>query len=151
MAAWPPVYDENYLPDPSQRHWFPALETMAEEQREGIILSKLQAVVRYAWERSPFYRQKWEQAGVHPDHLKTLQDLERFPVVQKHELRQEQAGHPPFGRYLCIPPEEVLRIHGTHGTTGKPTGYDGRPAAATLAPGLCGAQGFGWQTPAWPG
>jgi len=123
MAAWPPVYDENYLPDNGQRYWFPAVETMAPDQRERIILQKLQAVVRHAWERSPFYRRKWEQAGAHPDHLKTLQDLERFPVVHKHELRQDQADHPPFGSYLCIPPEEVLRIHGTSGTTGKPTAF----------------------------
>jgi phenylacetate-CoA ligase len=123
MAAWPPVYDDQYLPDDAQRHWFPAVETMAPAQREQIILPKLQGVVRHAWERSPFYRHKWQQAGVHPDQLKTLQDLERFPVVHKHELRQEQAEHPPFGRYLCIPQEEVLRVHGTSGTTGKPTAF----------------------------
>ena len=122
-AAWPPTYNDAYLPPDGQRHWFPDLETMPAAAREAVILAKLQDVVRYAWDHSPFYQEKWEQAGVHPDHLKTLQDLERFPVVQKPELREEQAKHPPFGRYLCIEPRDVLRVHGTSGTTGKPTAF----------------------------
>ncbi len=122
-AAWPPTYNDAYLPPDGQRHWFPDQETMPAAAREAVILTKLQDVVRYAWDHSPFYREKWEQAGVHPDHLKTLQDLERFPVVQKSELREEQAKHPPFGRYLCIEPRDVLRVHGTSGTTGKPTAF----------------------------
>jgi phenylacetate-CoA ligase len=77
--------------------------------------------VQYAWERSPFYRRKWEQAGVSPESLKSLDDLARFPVVQKSELRAAQAASPPFGDYLCIEPREVARIHGTSGTTGRPT------------------------------
>ena len=54
-GEWPPVYDEEYLPDPEQRYWFPQLETMPSGEREQLILRKLQAVTRYAWERSPFY------------------------------------------------------------------------------------------------
>jgi len=123
QKGWPPVYDDDYLPDPQQRHWSPQLETMAAGEREQLILQKLQAVTRYAWEHSPFYREKWEKAGVHPDQLRSLDDLRRFPVVMKQEIREEQAKAPPFGRYLCIPPEQVLRIHGTSGTTGKPTTF----------------------------
>jgi phenylacetate-CoA ligase len=59
--------------------------------------------------------------GVSPATLKTLADLARFPVVRKSELRQAQAAHPPFGDYLGIEPSEVARIHGTSGTTGRPT------------------------------
>lgn len=121
--VWPPIYDPTYIPKPDQRYWSPELETMHPGEREKIILQKLQAVARYAWDRSPFYRRKWEQAGVHPDHLRSIDDLHRFPVVQKHELREEQAKNPPFGSYLCIDPVEVLRIHGTSGTTGKPTAF----------------------------
>ena len=121
--TWPPVYDEVYLPDPGQRFWFPEQEVMPPSDREASILRKLKAIVRWAWDHSLFYREKWENAGVHPDHLKTLDDLSRFPVVTKAELRREQAGHPPFGRYLCVDPVEVLRLHGTSGTTGKPTAF----------------------------
>jgi len=119
--GWPPTYDEGYLPEPSQRYWFPRAETMAPAEREGLLVRKLRAAVRWAWEHSPFYRGKWDAAGVHPDQLRTLEDLHRFPVVTKAELRREQTEHPPFGRYLCIDAADVARIHGTSGTTGKPT------------------------------
>ncbi len=120
---WPPAYDDAYLPAPQQRYWCPARETMAPAEREAVIVRRLQAVVRWAWERSRFYRDRWTAAGVHPDHLRTLEDLGRFPVVTKAELRREQAEYPPFGRYLCIDRSEVARIHGTSGTTGKPTAF----------------------------
>jgi len=58
---------------------------------------------------------------VSPDTLRSLDDLRRFPVVQKADLRAAQAAHPPFGDYLCVEPGEVARIHGTSGTTGHPT------------------------------
>lgn len=121
MDAWPPVYDDSYLPDARQRYWFPEREMMGRAERETLILRRLQAIVRWAWERSPFYREQWEAAGVHPDHVRRLEDLHRFPVVTKADLRREQAMHPPLGRYLCIRPGEVVRFHGTSGTTGKPT------------------------------
>jgi phenylacetate-CoA ligase len=118
---WPPEYDDRYLPEPRQRYWCPARETMAPRERAALIVRRLQAAVRWAWERSPFYREKWREAGVHPDALRTLEDLRRFPAVTKEELRREQAAHPPFGRYLCVERAEVARIHGTSGTTGTPT------------------------------
>ncbi|TMI80298.1 MAG: phenylacetate--CoA ligase [Bacillati bacterium ANGP1] len=96
---------------------------MPPAEREALVVRRLQAVARWAWERSPFYRDRWTAAGVHPDHLRTLEDLRRFPVVTKADLRAEQAEHPPFGRYLCIQRSEVARIHGTSGTTGKPTAF----------------------------
>jgi len=120
---WPPEYEDGYLPEPRQRYWFPARETAGPGEREAFIVRRLQAVVRWAWERSPFYRRKWDAAGMHPDHLRTLGDLHRFPVVTKTELRLEQAAHPPFGRYLCVDRSDVARIHGTSGTTGKPTAF----------------------------
>ena len=46
-----------------------------------------------------------------------------MPVITKEELRLAQAEHPPFGDYLCIPESEVARIHGTSGTTGRPTAF----------------------------
>ncbi len=120
---WPPEYDDGYVPEPRQRYWFPGRETAGPGEREAFIVRRLQAVVRWAWERAPFYRHKWDEAGVHPDHLRTLEDLHRFPVVTKAELRREQAARPPFGRYLCVDRSDVARIHGTSGTTGEPTAF----------------------------
>ncbi len=119
LSQWPPRYDPSYRP--VGEYWFPELECAEPEKRDEIIFAKLSAQVRYAWEKSPFYRRKWQEAGVSPESLRSLGDLARFPVVQKQELRAEQAAHPPFGEYLCIEPRDVARIHGTSGTTGRPT------------------------------
>ena len=121
MTAWPPRYDPTWLPAPDAEYWAPHLECAPPAEREAVILTKLAAQLRWAWERSPFYRRRWEAAGVSPATLRTLRDLRRFPVVQKADLRAAQAAHPPFGDYLCIGPGEVARIHGTSGTTGRPT------------------------------
>ena len=118
MTAWPPHYDSGYRPAADDRYWFREIEC---GRQDDLILGKLRAQVRYAWDKSVFYRRKWEAAGVSPDTLKTLDDLARFPVVQKNELRASQAASPPFGEYLCIDPSQVARIHGTSGTTGRPT------------------------------
>jgi phenylacetate-CoA ligase len=120
-AAWPPRYDATWRPAPDAEYWAPELECARPAERDAVILAKLTAQVRWAWERSAFYRRTWEAAGVSPDTLRSLADLRRFPVIQKADLRAAQAAHPPFGDYLCIEPSAVARIHGTSGTTGRPT------------------------------
>ena len=120
---WPPAYDESYRPPPGQPYWFPRRETMPAAAREAKILERVQQVMAYAWERSPFYRRKWEEAGIHPSAVRSLEDYERVPVVTKAELRRSQADHGPFGDYLCIEDSEVFHIHGTSGTTGRPTAF----------------------------
>ena len=89
--------------------------------RAELVLAKLRAQVEYAWERSPFYRKRWQEAGISPDGLRTLADLARFPLVQKRELQADQQEHPPFGSNLCCSPADVARVQGTSGTTGIPT------------------------------
>ncbi|HZQ63017.1 MAG TPA: phenylacetate--CoA ligase family protein [Casimicrobiaceae bacterium] len=126
MEEWtfPPRFDPDYLPPRDQRYWFPVRETMAAAERERAILERLKQVTRYAWEHSPFYRRKWEEAGFHPDQLKSLEDFEsRVPVISKKDLREAQARVPPFGDYLCIDDAQVHHIHGTSGTTGRPTAF----------------------------
>ncbi len=126
MEQWsyPPRFDADYLPPADQRYWFPKRETMPACEREAAILKRLQDVTRYAWEKSPFYRRKWEEAGFHPEQLKSLEDFEsRVPVITKKDLREAQARAPQFGDYLCIPESEVHHIHGTSGTTGRPTAF----------------------------
>jgi phenylacetate-CoA ligase len=120
---WPPIYDETYMPEPESRYWFPREETMEPREREALILRKLRAQVEWAYYRSPFYRRKWDEAGFHPEKLKTLDDLRRIPILTKEEIRKDQAENPPFGSYLCVEPRDVLRIHGTSGTTGRPTAF----------------------------
>jgi phenylacetate-CoA ligase len=119
--TWPPRPDPAYRPAPDAEYWASDLERMPPAAREEVVLAKLTAQVQWAWERSPFYRRRWQEAGVSPATLKRLEDLRRFPVVQKADLRAAQAAAPPYGDYLCIAPEAVARIHGTSGTTGRPT------------------------------
>ncbi len=126
MESWtfPPTYDDTYLPPSGSRHWFPRRETMPSGERERAILERLRLVCRYAYENSEFYRRKWNEAGFHPDHLRSLEDFEdRVPVVNKAELRASQAKTPPFGDYLCVPEGEIFHLHGTSGTTGRPTAF----------------------------
>lgn len=121
--SWPPGYDASYQPPLHQEYWFPVRETMDPEERQARILERLQQVMRYAWERAPFYRHKWTEAGLKPSDIRSLDDFERVPVVTKAELREAQARAQPFGDYLCVEPEDVFHVHGTSGTTGRPTNF----------------------------
>ena len=126
MESWsfPAAYDDSYLPPADSRYWFKNRETMPAGDRERAILERLQQVCRYAFDQSPFYRRKWTESGFHPDHLKSLEDFEdKVPVVTKADLRASQAAHPPYGDYLCIPESEIFHLHGTSGTTGRPTAF----------------------------
>ncbi|NWG31113.1 MAG: phenylacetate--CoA ligase [Rhodocyclaceae bacterium] len=79
-------------------------------------LARLQATVRRVYERVPHYRAKFDAAGVHPDDLKTLDDLAKFPFTTKEDLRQNY----PYGMF-AEPLENIVRLHASSGTTGKPT------------------------------
>ena len=92
---------------------------MAPERRAEVVLGKLKGQLLWAWERSPFYRRLWGEAGVSPASLRTLADLMRFPVVTKADIRADQEAHPPFGSNVCCPPGAIARVHGTSGTSGR--------------------------------
>jgi len=95
---------------------------MAPEEREQtIILPKLQAQLKYAYEKSALYQKKWDKAGVKPEDIQSLEDFEQIPLVTKEEIRQDQKENPPFGSNLCVSLKELARVQGTSGTTGKPT------------------------------
>jgi phenylacetate-CoA ligase len=79
-------------------------------------LERLQTTLRHVYERVPHYRQAFDDSGVRPDDLDTLADLARFPFTTKEDLRANY----PFGMF-AVPREEVVRIHASSGTTGKPT------------------------------
>ena len=86
-------------------------------------LERMQWSLRHAYENVPHYRKVFDDNGIHPDDLKTLEDLARFPFTTKADLRANY----PFGMF-ATPMEQVVRIHASSGTTGKPTvvGYTQR-------------------------
>jgi phenylacetate-CoA ligase len=79
-------------------------------------LERLRTTLRRAYDNVEHYRRKYDRAQVHPDDLKTLDDLARFPFTSKEDLRETY----PFGMF-AVPREKVVRIHASSGTTGKPT------------------------------
>jgi len=123
-TQWPPVYNPSYFPAPDEPFWDRKLETMDPGEREQrVILPKLQAQLTYAYDNSPFYRNKWDEAGIKPQDIQSLEDFEKMPCVMKEEIRRDQAEYPPFGSNLCVPKKELARVQGTSGTTGKPTAF----------------------------
>src|ERR1700723_4028005 len=96
-----------------------ALEPLPGQSRdeiESLQLTRLASTLRHAYANNPNYKRKFDAAGVHPDDLRTLADLTRFPFTTKDDLREAY----PFG-FFSVPRVQVARIHASSGTTGKPT------------------------------
>ena len=92
------------------------VERASVDELRALQLERLRRTLRHAWEGVPHYRKRFEAAGVHPDDLKSLDDLARFPFTTKSDLRENY----PFGMF-AVPRDQVVRIHASSGTTGKPT------------------------------
>ena len=92
------------------------IETASVDELRALQLERLQWSVRHSYENVALYRDKCEAAGVSPDDLRQLEDLARFPFTVKDDLRQAY----PFGMF-AVPQSEVVRVHASSGTTGKPT------------------------------
>jgi len=92
------------------------IERASLDELRALQLQRLQWSLRHAYENVAHYRQAFDAQGVHPDDLKQLSDLAQFPFMGKKELRE----HYPFGLF-AVPREQVVRVHASSGTTGKPT------------------------------
>ncbi len=98
-------------------------ETLPREALEAIQLRRLKALCERLYALVPFYRRKFDEAGLKPGDIRSLKDLPRLPFTTKQDLRDNY----PFGLF-AVPMEQVVRIHASSGTTGKPTvvGYTQR-------------------------
>jgi phenylacetate-CoA ligase len=92
------------------------IERASRDELQALQLERLRWSLRHAYDNVAHYRAAFDAAGVHPDDLKSLADLARFPFTDKKTLRD----HYPFG-LLAVPREQVVRVHASSGTTGKPT------------------------------
>ncbi|PKL71012.1 MAG: phenylacetate--CoA ligase, partial [Methanobacteriales archaeon HGW-Methanobacteriales-2] len=91
-------------------------ECMSVKEKEELQLKRLQVVVKRAYENVPYYRQRLDEAGVSPEDIQTLKDLEKIPFTTKSDLRDAY----PFGMF-AVSTDDIVEIHTTSGTTGKPT------------------------------
>lgn len=103
--------DRDNLPNPLDPE-----ETMSRDQIESIQLTRLKETLDYAYTNVPYYKDKYDTAGVHPGDLKELADLKIFPFTEKEDLRKSY----PFGMF-AVPQHQVARIHASSGTTGRAT------------------------------
>jgi phenylacetate-CoA ligase len=129
------------------------IEIASRDEISALQLERLHWTLQHAYKNVPFYKKSFDKAGVHPDDLKTLGDLQKFPFTAKDDLR----AHYPFGMF-AMPREQLVRIHASSGTTGKPTvvGYSRRDLemwaevvarslrAAGCQPGMLAQNSYGY-------
>jgi len=105
----------------SQSYWDPELETRSRAAWRASTLAALKRHVSFAYANSPFYRAHFDAAGVRPDDVKALDDLRRFPFIDKKVLRDRQITKPPFGDLCATPERDIVYISASSGSTGVPT------------------------------
>ncbi len=98
------------------KHELEPIETASRDEIAALQLQRLRATLDRVYENVPHYRSAFDAKGVRPSDLRSLGDLAKFPFTTKHDLR----AHYPFGMF-AVPREQVVRVHASSGTTGKPT------------------------------
>jgi phenylacetate-CoA ligase len=101
--------------------WNQLAETLPREQLDAFHLKKLRSLLRYANERSPFYRDTWKSAGFDPDDVRTLEDFgTKVPITNKEDFLHFQVEQPPYGKTGALPEEFLAHHSQTSGSTGVP-------------------------------
>jgi len=95
--------------------WNKKYECMPDSRKKELQLERLQRLVKRVYENVPFYKKSMDAAGVKPSHIKKLKDISKLPFTTKDDL----AANYPFGMF-AVPMKDVIRIHSSSGTTGKP-------------------------------
>jgi len=96
-------------------YWNKTIETMERGALEALQLERLQNTVQRVYQNVEVYRERMQKAGVSPDDIKTLADVQKLPFTEKTDLRDNY----PYGLF-AVPQHEIMRIHASSGTTGKP-------------------------------
>lgn len=103
----------------TDEYWNPKTETLARDDLRALQLVKLQRLVEWAAQRSPFYRRSFREAGFEPAQLRRWADIERIPFLTREAWMQSQEAHPPFGELPIAGAESAVRLHTTSGTSGR--------------------------------
>lgn len=96
--------------------WQKDIETLDRKSIQEMQTERLRTLIARVYESVPFYRKRFDEAGIRPEQIKTLGDIERIPFTRKSDMRDNY----PFGLF-AVPKKKVVRIHASSGTTGKPT------------------------------
>lgn len=111
-----------------RKYFNEAMETIEPEKLARLEAGLLADELSYIYEHSPFYREKWDAAGVSPTAFRSMEDLAKFPFTTKDDLRKTQEKVGGLGGHQCCAKDQLVRIQGTSGTTGRPL-YIGLTAA----------------------
>jgi len=101
-------------------YWDKPAETRSRSKNEKAHLALLKKQISYAWKSSEFYQSRFAKHGVHPTQLRSLDDLQRFPFLYKRQLSPSTSTPYLTGPHQCAPSDDIVRIVGTGGTSGKP-------------------------------
>ena len=104
-----------------QKYYDPEIECMPRPELEAMQLERLQNIVKFAYENSPYYKREWDKAGIDPYALNSLKDLEQYPFIDKKTERETQGVGSFFGELAAVPEEEVVFMATSSGSTGVPT------------------------------
>ena len=96
------------------------LEHLLQEEVRELQTERLKAQAHHCYENAPFWRRKFDKAGITPDDIKTVEDLPKIPFCTKEDLQKDQEENPPYGSYLCVHPSRLTQYMATSGTTGRP-------------------------------
>jgi len=96
--------------------WNPKAECMDKEERKEIQFKRLQDTVKRAYENVPYYHQRFNELKIEPEDIESLEDIKKLPFTTKQDLREAY----PFGMF-AVPDEDIIEVHTSSGTTGKPT------------------------------
>src|SRR5688572_2881689 len=103
------------------RYWNEYTETMPRDELDALHLAKLKKLVRYAYDHSAFYRQRFEEVGFEPRHIGTLEDFKRLvPLTDKSDFIHLQQQNPPYGDTIALDLEMITHHVETSGSTGVP-------------------------------
>jgi phenylacetate-CoA ligase len=102
-------------------YWDSKLETQSRDAWDELKLSLLQNHLAHAYAGSPAYRAAFDAAKVGPDQIRSLDDIRRFPFIDKRALRDRQLAVPPFGDLVAVPERDIVYISASSGSTGVPT------------------------------
>ncbi len=109
------------MPADDAPYWDAALETQTRADWDAMKLELLKAHLQHAYNGSPYYRASFDTAGVYPGQVSSLDDLQRFPFIDKHALRDRQLAVPPLGDLVAVPERDVVYLSASSGSTGVPT------------------------------